>query len=165
VRRLVLLLTVLALTALSSGAAIAAQQQKDPAAEKSWPAPAAQELSALAGMGTTPVGRATLRVAGADRFTTAAAIADEVWDYENTLIVYLANGLNFPDALGLGASTLSLGPLLLVTKDGLPEVTRNQLARLRPCFIVAAGGAGAISDRVLAEADRYADPAGCDGLY
>jgi hypothetical protein len=165
VRRLIVLLAVLALTALSGGAAIAAQG-KDPAAAKSWPSPAAQGERMFAAAGSArPVGNATLRVSGADRFTTAAAIADVVWDYESTIIVFLANGQNFPDALGLGASTLELGPLLLVTKDGLPEVTRAQLQRLRPFFVVAAGGAGAISEQVLLQADRFTDPAACGGLF
>lgn len=167
-RRLLALLAILALTVLSAGAAIAAQA-KDPAAEKSWPNPAElneRSYAAATGFGSAEsVGNATLRLSGSDRFITAAAIADALWEYNNTIFVYLANGENFPDALGLGASTMDLGPLLLVTKDGLPEVTRKKLAELRPCFIVAAGGRGAISEEVLLEADRYADPAVCGDLF
>lgn len=162
-RRIVIVLTVLAITALSAGAAVAGQR-KDPDAPKSWPAPAVQGERAFSALAGSQVGDATLRMAGSDRFLTAAAIADTVWDYENTIVVYLANGQNFPDALGLGASTLDLGPLLLVTRDALPEVTRAQLERLRPCLVVAAGGGAAVSDAVLLEADSYADPAACDEL-
>lgn len=167
-RRLLVIAIVLALTALTAGVAVAAQA-KDPAAEKSWPTPGAQEdraFAAAAQVGSIEtVGTATLRLSGTDRFVTAAAIADAMWTYNNTIVVYLANGQNFPDALGLGASTADLGPLLLVTKEGLPEATREMLEILRPCYIVAAGGTGAISRKVLLEADRYADPVGCDGLY
>jgi hypothetical protein len=96
-----------------------------------------------------------VRVSGNDRYATAAAISETVWDYENTMVVFLATGANYPDALGIGPSTEGLGPLLLTQRDSLPAPTRRELDRLRPCMIVAVGGTGVISDAVLADADQY----------
>jgi putative cell wall-binding protein len=64
------------------------------------------------------LGYGTDRIGGADRFETAALIAEEL---DGTTAV-LANGLKFPDALAIspGAHELEL-PLLLTTADTLHE--------------------------------------------
>jgi putative cell wall-binding protein len=151
-KRILALLTVLALAAMPA-AALPGDKAEPPAKVGVWSGDGAPPSYTAAR--TQVIGRNTYRISGADRFATAAAISQEAWSFEDTFIVYLASGGNFPDALGLGASTFDLGPLLLVSKTSLPDVTRQELARLRPCFIVAVGGAGAISDEVLRQADAY----------
>jgi hypothetical protein len=101
------------------------------------------------------------RLSGANRFETAAAVSQGYWTRESAMIVGLATGENYPDALALGGSNALLGPTLLVTRSSLPAVTAAELDRLQPCAIVAAGAAGVIADAVLAQADRYTNPAKC----
>jgi putative cell wall-binding protein len=135
------------------------------------PASAGTTLLALRGgevtaqvAGASPVGRATLRVGGANRWETAEAVSMSFWEPENTLAVALVSGENFPDSLSLPPTMAMLGPTLLVQSKALPASTRAELQRLRPCFVVAAGGTAVISDAVLRDADQYADPTqpGCE---
>ncbi|WP_432547015.1 cell wall-binding repeat-containing protein [Kineococcus sp. SYSU DK004] len=109
----------------------------------------------------TDVGAGAVRLSGRDRYETAADVAGTFWDAETTAIVYLASGTSSADALSLGPSTMLAGPLLLTERDRLPEVTRAELVRLEPCFVVVAGGAAVVSDAVVLDAERYADPAKC----
>ena len=135
------------------------------------PATAATPLSALQGSdvsarvaGAAPVGHATIRLSGANRWETAEAVSKAFWDEENTLAVALVSGENFPDSLSLPPTMAMLGPTLLVQSKALPASTRAELQRLRPCYVVAAGGTAVIDDAVLREADSYADPTqpGCE---
>ena len=86
------------------------------------------------------------RIAGSDRYATAAAIAGE-WTSAST--VFLATGLNFPDALGGGpVAALNNAPILLTVKDSVPSATSKALDRLAPSRIVLLGGSAAISAAV-----------------
>jgi putative cell wall-binding protein len=87
------------------------------------------------------------RVAGADRYETAALLADR---FEAPVpVVYVASGLNFPDALAASPTAGALGgPLLLVHPDGIPPATAAQLDRLDPVTIVIAGGPSSVSAEV-----------------
>ncbi len=111
----------------------------------------------------------TSRVAGPDRFATAAAVSRLVLPdglSSDRSVVYLASGEGFADALGGGAAAAATpqSPLLLVRRDSVPEATAVELARLRPETIVLIGGAAAVSDAVeqrlrdLAEVIRMAGP-------
>ena len=135
------------------------------------PAAAGETLSVLQrgdvsaqAAGATPLGTGTLRLGGANRWETAQAVSQMFWDAENTLAVALVSGENFPDSLSLPPTMALLGPTLLVQSKGLPASTRAELQRLRPCYIVAAGGTTVIADAVLRDADQYADPdqPGCE---
>lgn len=96
------------------------------------------------------------RLAGSDRFATAAAISADA--YATAATVYLANGLNFPDALAGGAAAGHVfAPVLLTTGSTLPSATRTELIRLEPNEIVILGGTAAVSDDV-ADAARAAVP-------
>lgn len=121
------------------------------------------EVSAQAA-GAWRIGESTLRLGGANRYETAEAVSKTFYDYENTLAVALVSGENFPDSLSLPPAMATLGPTLLVQSTTLPASTRAELQRLRPCYIVAAGGSSVISDAVLQDADQYADPTqeGCE---
>jgi len=87
------------------------------------------------------------RIAGPDRFATAAAITKTVWpmtdlwgSYTNPAqgnepddpqCIVIANGLNWPDALaGSAFAAASDGVLLLSRPEGLPEATAVELERL-----------------------------------
>lgn len=121
-------------------------------------------LSALRGYTTGGVSR----VAGADRYATAAAISRATFG-SGSDVVYVATGENYPDALAAGAAAAYVrAPILLVRAGSIPTPSLTELKRLGPERIVIVGGAGVISTGVasqlgaygavtrLAGADRYA---------
>ena len=86
------------------------------------------------------------RLAGADRFGTAAAIAKASFTQSDTVL--LASGLerNLPDALaGNYLAGFEKAPILLTTPGTLPEVTRQALVALGAKRIVILGGPQAVS--------------------
>jgi putative cell wall-binding protein len=89
------------------------------------------------------------RIAGADRYATAAAIAARFADDRPS--TYLATGVAYPDALAGGPAAAQAGvPLLLVASDRLPASTATQLDRLRPDRLVILGGTRAVSEEIAA---------------
>ncbi|ANF32872.1 hypothetical protein A0130_15465 [Leifsonia xyli] len=97
---------------------------------------------------------AVYRIAGGDRFETAAAISQAAYPSPGTGVdaVYIANGLNFPDALAAApAATQAGGPLLLVQTTAVPQVIMTELQRLKPKHIYVAGGVNVITDAVLGQ--------------
>jgi len=110
------------------------------------------------------------RLAGKDRYATAAVISGETFA-PGVDVVYVATGVNFPDALAGSAASGGSGPILLVTKDAIPGATLAELKRLKPKRIVVLGGTGVVSAAVesalkehatttrQAGADRYATAA------
>ncbi|WP_109471704.1 S8 family serine peptidase [Ornithinimicrobium cavernae] len=108
------------------------------------------------------------RVAGADRYATAALIAEEYPAGVDT--VYLMTGETFADAL-TGAAPASEGrvpgtahvttedgspaPALLVKADRVPSATRAALDAISPEHLVVLGGKGAISADVVDELGRW----------
>lgn len=98
---------------------------------------------------------APARLAGVDRYATAAAISAANYD-PNVPIAYLATGLNFPDALaGAAAAGFQHAPILLVTRDAIPAATRIELSRLKPGRIIVLGSTGAVSATVSGAALAY----------
>jgi putative cell wall-binding protein len=118
----------------------------------------------------------TTRVAGDDRFGTGAAVLSSPWGFPATNgstprvpVLYVANGLNFPDALSAGPAAAHEGGALAMTdRDALPAATVAVIERLAPERIVVVGGPAAVSDEVydqlasrqpaitrLGGADRY----------
>src|SRR5580704_6007818 len=79
--------------------------------------------------GTTSVG--SIRLAGADRFATAAAVSQATYP-DGAPIAYVATGLDFPDALAAAAAAGGHGPVLLTLPDSVPPATSSELARLHP---------------------------------
>ena len=93
--------------------------------------------------GVTPV-----RVAGSDRYGTAAGLSHEGWGGTSS-VVYVASGANFPDGLaGAPRAALDSAPMLLTDTCTLPTTTHDELARLHPTKVVLLGGAVAICDAV-----------------
>jgi hypothetical protein len=102
------------------------------------------------------------RIWGTNRYGTAAQISEAYgWGPENVTAVYIASGLNYPDALAIGLTSYGDGPLLLVSQNAIPAATREELTRLQPCVIDVLGGSGVISDAVFDELKTYADPTLC----
>lgn len=95
------------------------------------------------------------RVAGLDRYETAAALSAATFAPEAP-VAYVATGERFPDGLVAGAAAAADGggPVLLTRGVSLPEATRAELERLAPQRIVLVGGTAAVSDAVQAELEQ-----------
>lgn len=90
------------------------------------------------------------RVAGNDRYETAAALATSQFAKVNGSVaaVVIATGQNFPDAVAAGAAGL---PVLLVPSTGsAPQVVKDALVALNPLGVIVMGGTGAVSQATLA---------------
>ena len=95
------------------------------------------------------------RFGGADRFGTAAKIALAKTTTGGT--VYLASGLDFPDALAGGpTAAVAGGPLLLTRPTALPKETVDALKQLSPSKIVVLGGDAVVSPKLAAQLRNYA---------
>ena len=96
------------------------------------------------------------RLAGADRYATAAAISRSRFG-GGASTVFIATGASFPDALaGVPAAAKANGPILLTAKDALPSATASELDRLNPSKIVILGGSAAVSSAVASHLGSYA---------
>lgn len=129
------------------------------------------------------------RLWGTDRYSTAVDISKDSYP-AGACVVYLASGLDYPDALaGVVAAARDNGPLLLSGPNSLPQVTADEIVRLNAVRVVLLGGNGALSSSVwdavtalsgvtqverLWGADRYATavavaqaafPTGSDVVY
>ncbi|WP_344033191.1 cell wall-binding repeat-containing protein [Leucobacter iarius] len=99
---------------------------------------------------------AVRRMAGADRYQTAATISRKTSGTE-VPAAYVASGMNFPDALaGAAAAGAAGAPVLLVPQGTIPAAVKTELARLRPEQIIVLGGTGAVSRTVESQLRRYA---------
>jgi putative cell wall-binding protein len=117
-------------------------------------------------VGTTTAGTPTVtatRLAGTDRFGTAVQISQKY--AAGVPRAYVANGLNFPDALSASAAAAAFGgPLLLTQATVLPAEVRAELQRLAPAQILVAGGASVVSDGVVAQLQQIAPVVRLAGL-
>ena len=87
------------------------------------------------------------RIAGKDRFETAALIASH---FPPDSSVALATGYNFPDALSLASAAGAQDyPLLLLAKDSLPKATEEYLNKAQPQTLYIAGGEGIVSTKLV----------------
>lgn len=87
-----------------------------------------------------------VRLGGPTRYETAAAITDAFFP-SGLSPVFIATGLNFPDALAAGP----LGrAVLLVPGTSVPVAVGNEIRRIAPVDVHALGGPTVVSDGVLA---------------
>ncbi|HUH08328.1 MAG TPA: cell wall-binding repeat-containing protein [Egibacteraceae bacterium] len=93
------------------------------------------------------------RIAGADRFATAAAVADEL---DSASIVFVASGDDFPDALSAAPYAAFAGSPILLAGGELSSDTAAALTRLDPDEVVVLGGEAAVSEHVAEELAAYA---------
>jgi len=109
------------------------------------------------------------RVAGANRYATAAAVSRLQWDNTNSPYygtgygpeyIVVANGLDPADALTGGALAAQLDGVLLLTNPGsLPVETKDEIMRVATSLywydddvtVLVLGGTGAVSDAVFKE--------------
>ena len=101
----------------------------------------ADQIHALLGVPVT-------RLAGANRYATAAAVS--AWAYPGGApSVFLAAGTAFPDALsGAVAAGLAGVPMILTNPDAVPAETLAEVRRLSPAAITVLGGLVSVSDGV-----------------
>lgn len=104
---------------------------------------------------TSDEGPQVERIAGPDRYGTAAAVSSD-WS-PGVDLVYVASGLNYPDAMPAGAlGGTNDAPVLLTRTAALPEVTKAELARLQPDRIVVLGGSNTVAESVITDLADYA---------
>jgi putative cell wall-binding protein len=104
----------------------------------------ASQIQTAAGLASIKVSR----VAGSDRYATAAALAASFGS--GTPTAYVALGTNFPDAMaGSAAAGFTGGPILLVQTDTVPAATSTELGDLAPDDLFVLGGVSVISDTVV----------------
>lgn len=97
-----------------------------------------------------PSGVETERLAGSDRWATAARISSETYP-SGAPTVYIAVGTNFADGLAAApAAAIAGAPLLLVSTSTVPTATATELQRLNPTSIRIVGGTGVVSETVRA---------------
>lgn len=108
-------------------------------------------VDAVGALALTMALRPAARLAGPDRYATAAALAADAHP-AGVPTVFLARGDVFsPDALAAGpAASHAAGPVLLTRQCELPPVTAAEIDRLRPATVVVLGGTSAVCDGVLA---------------
>jgi len=109
------------------------------------------------------------RIGGTDRYAVAINIAQAAYP-SGAPDVYVATGLNFPDALSAGAAAAkNSSPVLLTDPNTLGADVAAEITALHPGRIIVVGGTGSVSDAVyhsleliqpnivrLAGIDRYA---------
>jgi putative cell wall-binding protein len=92
------------------------------------------------------------RVAGTDRYGTAADIASEIGaggEVDGLSTAFIATGTNFADALAGGPAAYALSaPILLVTPSEIPAATSEALSSLGIEQVIILGGTAAVSDDV-----------------
>ena len=114
---------------------------------------------------TARAGGTVDRLAGADRFATAAAVSAASFS-PGVPVAYVAIGGNFPDALAAGAAAVRRdGPVLLVTSSNIPAATAAELARLKPASITVVGGPGIIGDSVITALRNFATTRSVSRIY
>ena len=95
------------------------------------------------------------RISGDDRYATAAAISAANFA-PGVPVVYVATGVNYPDALaGAPVAGMKDAPLLLVPGDYIPSVVSAELSRLKPGKVVILGGDDVVSARVAGSLKKY----------
>lgn len=109
----------------------------------------------VAAVGLAPPARSVsgvqfARLAGGDRYDTAAAIASET--FGSASIALLVSGERFPDAVAASyLAGVSDAPVLLARRDAVPAATLATLQALGVGFVVVVGGTEALSPAVPAQ--------------
>ncbi len=96
-----------------------------------------------------------IRVAGDDRYETAAEIARHSSTGDHPGLALLASGEDFPDALTAGAVAAGEEiPMLLTAQGTLPQPTADALQDLDVDEVVLTGGSAAVSDAVQQQVEN-----------
>jgi putative cell wall-binding protein len=90
------------------------------------------------------------RIAGADRYETAALIAAELAEIVEFDTAFVVFGGNYPDALAAASYAARLGmPILLTATNFIPDFTQDAISDLEIKDVYAIGGTSVISNTVL----------------
>ncbi|SDT13047.1 Putative cell wall binding repeat 2 [Microterricola viridarii] len=104
--------------------------------------------AATSPVAAAPTPRGPQRLAGADRFETSALVSAATFS-AGVPVVYITTGGDYPDALSAGpAAGTGGGPVLLVSRDAIPQPVKTELLRLKPARIVVVGGTSVVSTAV-----------------
>jgi len=98
----------------------------------------------------------TTRISGANRFATGRALVASKFGAASANAVYLANGLNFPDALsGGGAAAAGGAPIILVngTLGSLDADTLDLISSIAPTDVHLLGGPSSVSNGIQTQLD------------
>lgn len=105
----------------------------------------------------TAQGIAVERIAGYDQYGTAAQIAQKVTS--SSAQAFLVTGERYPDALSVSSYAAAQGiPLLMTTRDKLPQDTIDALTALGVKEVTVVGGTAAISDTVVSQLASLPSP-------
>ena len=100
-----------------------------------------------------PSYEAVSRLSGETRFSTAVSISQEGWESSDT--VFIANGLEFADALaGVPLAEEMDAPVLLSREDSIDPVVVEEIERLGASKAVILGGPNTVSAEVEAGLDQ-----------
>lgn len=107
-------------------------------------------------------GLEVVRLSGADRYETAAKIAEKFGKSASAIVV---SGQNYPDALSVASYAGAKGmPILLSRASEVPNATKAALVKMEADRTLVIGGTGAISEKAAMQlpkpfrikgADRY----------
>ena len=86
------------------------------------------------------------RISGSNRYDTAVAVSQAGWHSAD--VVVLARGDSYADALAGVPLAYALDAPILLTRNTLPQETRNEIVRLGAKKVVILGGEGAVSSTV-----------------
>jgi putative cell wall-binding protein len=104
----------------------------------------------------TALGDVSTRIAGADRYATAVAIAGVMG---NPTTVFEASGVNFPDALSAVPAAVVTHGAIVLTNGSAPTAATSAYLSAHATIRYAIGGPAAYADPTaigIAGADRYA---------
>ncbi|TKD70719.1 cell wall-binding repeat-containing protein [Pseudalkalibacillus hwajinpoensis] len=94
------------------------------------------------------------RIAGEDRYETAALISKKGWE-NGSKVVVIARGDNFADALaGAPLAKKEKAPILLSKSNNVPDVTKSELQRLKTEKVILLGGEEALTKSVKGDIER-----------
>ena len=86
------------------------------------------------------------RLGGKDRFETAKAIADRVLEGRSGAEIFIANGMNFPDALAVsGVAAAHRVPIVITLATSVPEPSRQTILDGRVGNATIVGGGGVVN--------------------
>ncbi|MDI6880990.1 MAG: cell wall-binding repeat-containing protein [Desulfitobacteriaceae bacterium] len=95
-----------------------------------------------------------VQIGGQDRYETAELIAEQVDAATGTPVV-MTTGEDFPDALTISSFAAAKGwPILLVSKDYLPDSVQSYLTHQNPTKVYLIGNANSVSADVESQVER-----------
>ncbi len=129
-------------------------------------------VATTAASASATTGVTASRLAGSDRYATAATIAEASFQSGSAEVI-IASGLDYPDALAASYADGQLhAPVLLTDPNNLPSATQSALSALHASGAEVIGGTAAVSANVVSQlqaagltvqrisgADRYATAA------